>query len=562
MMIGISGTAYAGPVTAKQKVLPPPNTSTGSTSVPGNGISTISSSSGTASFGGGGSKGTNSTTGSSGSGNTPGTPGSSSCTSNCSTTPPPASCTTNCGGLISYTPTGPPPPSCYVIQASPGGDTVNNSKWYVGQVQCQPPCTPQKCPVPSPCPGAKDVTAINWLCPITNSTPGTPATSWFVGVPGDGGTVCVVAWKYTFQGNPQTFTDGGGCYNAPPQASFKFTCGAAPNYVVQAEVAAPGGGSVTVNATYTDGQGYTYSNIPAQSFPQWFMVNSGVMAGPTACPNTTWNQPPNKIKITTSMADSPSSNVISQNPFTVGANGDVTYITYTPHLYGGHLVNSHALPANSINCASLTTDEYYAPPYQQSYLWASGGSIAGASTDIVQRGNDGVEYHILDGMNQLPYNVHLAGAGAGSPQGSCRAAAYVNGPTGTKGELGGALPYTISAIPEFTYTYGILYENFTSSLNSIATTPGSVTGTKTITVQVACTKTVTTGNKTKKIHTTCSQTQTLSNTINFSSLSPQSSPISSQTDTTHVHTITVWDKNPTSVQIYAVRPYIISQSVG
>ena len=275
--IALTATVTMAPASAyaahEHVTLAPGGSSQTTINTPSSGTVTNSSSNGTATFNTQGNRGTagNPPSGSSGGSSTP--PGSTP-----PNQPPSVTCTSNCSNLVYYTPAGPPPPVCWwTPYGSPG---VSNGVYLPkGQTQgysvaCTPTCpqvtgdTSGPCsmpPIPFGCKSAID-NPLEMYCSVV--PPGTVPgyhTSWTIGVPGDGGTVCVTAWRVKFQNSLQTFTDGGNCYTSPPTINFKYTCNVQPTYSVYARVTAPGGGSVTVSAHYSSG-GYTYT-LPSLSFP-------------------------------------------------------------------------------------------------------------------------------------------------------------------------------------------------------------------------------------------------------------------------------------------------------
>ena len=546
MVVMMPAAAYA---VHERVTLAPGGSSTTQTTVPSSTTVTNTSGNGSATFGTHGNSGTanNPPSGTSGGLSTPPSPG----------TPPQ---TSTVDELVPQPTGGPPPATTCWLQTTTGAPFVINGPAPAGdvgytvavecwpaKVQCElnpnqsfcshaPPllCPPGTTPAGGSGPTGEIITCNGPKTPGTNPTPGYH-TSWTIGVPGDGGTVCVTAWKIVFQNNPQTFTDGGNCYTSPPTINFKYTCNVQPTYSVYARVTAPGGGSVTVSAHYSSG-GYTYT-LPAQSFPQWFLVSSGTMPGPSSCPNSTWNSPPSGIKVTTSIS-APQGGFLPNGD--IQALGKPIHIDYTPTLYGGHLKLN-----TGVSCASPTTDTYY-----DNWLWVTGG---GHTSLQYQRASNGKMYHLIDGMSVLPYNASITGDGTADGGQACQATLHIHGPTPP------GAPYIVQAIPQFTYTYGILHINLTTSFAGLVAVSQQVTGSGVFLEQVPCTKHVDKNGHKTTIHTTCPQDVTRTNSITFFAL--QSSTVSSAfSQTTNTHTVTVHSPQVNQNTFNAERPYIKSQS--
>ncbi len=510
---------------------------------PSSGTVTSSSGSGTGTLDTQGSTGTttNPSSGSGGGLSIPGTPGAPGTPG----TPghgaiPPVTCSSNCSTLLYYQPSGPPPPTCWWTVY--GGLVGNTQLYHVACTSACPLVTEDisgPCSAPAPlynCKLAFD-NSLEMYCPPTPGTSGTPGyqTSWTVGTPGDGGTVCVIAWKIVFQDQTQTLTDGGNCYTSPPTVNYKYICNVQPTYSISAEVTAPGGIPLTIYSHFAQ-NGYSYT-LPAQSFPQWFLVSSGTMSGPSSCPNSTWNFPPSGIKVTTSVS-APQGGILSNGD--IQALGEPIHIDYTPTLYGGHLILN-----TGVSCASPTTDTYY-----RKWLWVTGG---GHTSLQFQQASNGKMYHLIDGMRDLPYNASITGDETADGGKACQATLHIHGPTPP------GAPYIVQAIPQFTYTYGILKINLATNLAGLVQVTSRIKGSGMFPKQVPCTKHVDKNGHKTKIHTTCQKLEPRTKYITFSTL--QASSVGSVlTQTTSPHQITVHSPQVNQNAFNAERPYIKSQS--
>ena len=551
--IALAATVTMAPAAAyaahEHVTLAPGGSSQTTITTPSSTTVTNTSGNGSATFGNQGNTGTagNPPSGSGGGLSTPGTPG----------TPPQ---TSTVDQLVPQPTGGPPPATTCWLQTTTGAPFVINGPAPAGDVgyvvavecwpanvQCEnnpnqsfcshapaPTCPPGTTPAGGSG-GTPDIITCNGpKTPGTNPTPGYQA-SWTVGVPGDGGTVCVTAWRVVFQNSSQTLTDGGNCYTSPPTVNFKYICNRQPTYSVYAQVTAPGGGPVTVSAHYSSG-GYTYT-LPAQSFPQWFLVSSGTMPGPADCPNSTWNSPPSGIKVTTSISASQGGFLPNGD---IQALGEPIHIDYTPTLYGGHLKLN-----TGVSCASPTTDTYY-----DKWLWVTGGKHISLQ---YQRASNGKMYHLIDGMSDLPYNASITGDGTADGGQACQATLHIHGPTPP------GAPYIVQADPQFTYTYGILHINLATTFAGLAAVSQQITGSGVFPEQVPCTKHVDINGHKTVIHTTCLQDVTRTDSITFSTL--QADSVSSVlTQTTNTHTVTIHSPQVNQNTFSAERPYIKSQS--
>lgn len=536
MVVMMPAAAYA---VHERVTLAPGGSSQTTINTPSSGTVTNSSSNGTATFNTQGKSGTaNNPPSNSGGGlSTPPSPG----------TPPQ---TTTVNWLVSQPTSGPPQPSCwYDAAAQLGGPYAH---FVIMVLVCQgitvqaclngssvcanigmPSCPSGSVPV-----GGVFKTSVGYQlgCKFsgTNPTSGYQA-SWTVGAPGDGGTVCVIAWKIVFQGRTQTLTDGGNCYTTPPTVNFKYICNVQPTYNISAEVTAPGGIPLTIYSHFAQ-NGYSFT-ATAENFPQWFPVSSGTMPGPASCPNSTWNSPPSAIKVTTSIS-APQGGILPNRD--IQALGEPIHIDYTPTLYGGHLILN-----TGVSCASLTTDEYY-----HKWLWVTGG---GNTSLQYQRASNGKMYHLIDGMSVLPYNASITGDGTTDGGKACQATLHIHGPTPP------GAPYIVQADPQFTYTYGILHINLATTFAGLATVNTGATGSGVFPEQVPCTKHVDKNGHKTTIHTTCTRDETRTTSIAFYTL--QADSVSSVlTQTTNTHPVTVHSPQVNQNTFNAERPYIKSQS--
>ena len=536
MVVMMPAAAYAAhePVT-----LAPGGSSQTTINTPSSGTVTNSSSNGTATFNTQGSRGTanNPPSGTSGGLSTPPSPG----------TPPK---TTTVDQLVPQPTGGPPQPSCWYDSAAQLGGPYAHSVIMVlvcqgitvqaclnGSSVCanigMPSCPSGSVPV-----GGVFKTSVGYQlgCKFSGTNPTSGyQTSWTIGVPGDGGTVCVTAWKIVFQGQTQTLTDGGNCYTTPPIVNYKYICGVQPTYNISAEVTAPGGIPLTIYSHFAQ-NGYSFT-ATAENFPQWFPVSSGTMPGPASCPNSTWNSPPSAIKVTTSIS-APQGGILPNRD--IQALGEPIHIDYTPTLYGGHLILN-----TGVSCASLTTDEYY-----HKWLWVTGG---GNTSLQYQRASNGKMYHLIDGMSVLPYNASITGDGTADGGQACQATLHIHGPTPP------GAPYIVQAIPQFTYTYGILHINLTTTFAGLGTVNSGAKGSGTFLEPEPCTKHVDKNGHKTTIHTTCQEPETRTTSIAFYTL--QAGNVSSAfSQTTNTHTVTVHSPQVNQNTFNAERPYIKSQS--
>ncbi len=521
-------------------ILAPGGSSQTTITTPSSGTVTSNSGNGSGTFGTNGyaSNTGNPPSGSGGGLSTPPSPG----------TPPQ---TTTVNWLVSQPTSGPPQPSCWYDSAAQLGGPYAHSVIMVlvcqgitvqaclnGSSVCanidMPSCPSGSVPV-----GGVFKTSVGYQlgCKFSGTNPTSGyQTSWTIGVPGDGGTVCVTAWRVVFQGQTQTLTDGGNCYTSPPIVNYKYICGVQPTYNISAEVTAPGGSPLTIYSHFTQ-NGYSFT-VTAENFPQWFPVSSGTMPGPASCPNSTWNSPPSGIKVTTTVAAGSGGGILPNGD--IQALGEPIHIDYTPTLYGGHLILN-----TGVSCASLTTDEYY-----HKWLWVTGG---GNTSLQYQRASNGKMYHLIDGMSVLPYNASITGDGTADGGQACQATLHIHGPTPP------GAPYIVQADPQFTYTYGILHINLATTFAGLAAVSQQITGSGTFPENVPCTKHVDINGHKTVIHTTCLQDVTRTDSITFSTL--QADSVSSVlTQTTNTHTVTIHSPQVNQNTFSAERPYIKSQS--
>ena len=552
--IALAATVTMAPAAAyaahEHVTLAPGGSSQTTITTPSSTTVTNTSGNGSATFGNQGNTGTagNPPSGSGGGLSTPGTPG----------TPPQ---TTTVDQLVPQPTGGPPPATTCWLQTTTGAPFVINGPAPAGDVgyvvavecwpanvQCEnnpnqsfcshapaPTCPPGTTPAGGSG-GTPDIITCNGpKIPGTNPTSGYQ-TSWTIGAPGDGGTVCVTAWRVVFQGQTQTLTDGGNCYTTPPTINFKYICGVQPTYSISAQVTAPGGSPLTIYSHFTQ-NGYSFT-VTAENFPQWFLVSSGTMPGPSSCPNSTWNSPPSGIKVTTTVAAGSGGGILPNGD--IQALGEPIHIDYTPTLYGGHLILN-----TGVSCASLTTDEYY-----HKWLWVTGG---GNTSLHYHRASNGKMYHLIDGMSVLPYNASITGDGTADGGQACQATLHIHGPTPP------GAPYIVQADPQFTYTYGILHINLATTFAGLAAVSQQITGSGTFPENVPCTKHVDINGHKTVIHTTCTQNETRTTSIAFYTL--QADSVSSVlTQTTNTHTVTIHSPQVNQNTFSAERPYIKSQS--
>lgn len=507
--------------------------------------------------------------------NTPGSPAP--------TGQPTATCVSGCNPGLAP-PTG---PDCWwseVASVTTNGLWLSSWKWFC--INVPQPCSLSICTTPEwslTCPPGTQFSSTPILpifggptTPLSTPTTGvcqgipTPPSShsggwriaWVVGVPGQQRSICVTGWQIEFQGiTYPPIGNGQNCFSSFPPISVRYRCGSpapSPTYKIYATVGVSGGGSFIVSGTYSKG-GFSYT-LPYTSFPKTFLVSSGVMTLPGAekgsltCPSG-WNSPPTNYNVTVKVPQSQHGILSGGATPTIQALGEPIHIEYVPTIYNGHFCNANSTSSSGggvgcnthgigAACYSLTTNEYYNPGGGPD-LWVTGGDQFPYNQVISQTATNGKLYHLIDGLSVLPYNASITGDGSGTWHGqpTCQATLRIHGPTPPNA------PYIVQAIPQFTYTYGIVYIHLTTTFaNILQVTNTTLISTNSISPPCPTPK----KNKSK-----CPPPVT--GHINFTSVA-QGSTVVTFSETTHLHTVTLHTSQPNVTRFNAVRPYIKSQS--